>query len=105
MTAEADIDDIIKRKLWLWTLSGQTRFATFVQYLIAFCSRPEALSDVISSRFVRPIVLNKCLKFCDPCLNHFREIPPEAVGGGIFDSFFPIISDWKQTMTSYLMWL
>ena len=27
-------------------------------------------------------------KFLDPCLNRLREIPPEAVGGGIFDSFF-----------------
>ena len=28
------------------------------------------------------------LKFRDPCLNHSRQIPPEAIGCGIFDSFF-----------------
>ena len=45
---------------------------------------------VISGRFGRPTVLDKCVKFHDPCLNHSREIPPEAVGGGIFDSFFSL---------------
>ena len=30
----------------------------------------------------------KRVKFCDPCRNHSREIPPEAVGGGIFDGCF-----------------
>ena len=28
------------------------------------------------------------VKFRDPYLNRSREIPPEAVGGGIFDSCF-----------------
>ena len=28
------------------------------------------------------------MEFCDPSLNRSREIPPEAAGGGIFDSFF-----------------
>ena len=63
-------------------------FYSLLQCLIAFCSRPEAASDVMSGRFVRPIVLDKCVKFCDPCLNRSREIPPEAVGGSIFDSFY-----------------
>ena len=27
-------------------------------------------------------------KFRDPCLNRSGEIPPEAVGNSIFDSFF-----------------
>ena len=36
---------------------------TFVQYLITFCSRPEADGDVISSAFVGPFVLDKCVKF------------------------------------------
>ena len=31
--------------------------------------------------------LDKLVKLRDPCLNFSREIPPEAVGGGIFDSF------------------
>ena len=69
---------------------------TSVQYLIAFCSQPEAISDVIHCAFVGPIVLDKCVKFRGTSLNHSREIPPEAVVGGIFDSsFFVIISDWK----------
>ena len=60
---------------------------TFVQYLIAFCSRPEAASDVLSGRFVSPIVPDKCEKFSDPHLNHSGAIPPEAVAGGIFGRF------------------
>ena len=38
---------------------------TCVQYLMTFFSRPEAASDVISGRFVMPIVLDKCVKFRD----------------------------------------
>ena len=49
---------------------------TFVQYSNAFCSRPETGSDVMSGKFV-----------CDPRLNRFPEIRPEAVGNGIFDRF------------------
>ena len=48
----------------------------------------EAAGDVISCTFVGPMVLDKCVKFRDLSLNHSREIPREAVGGGIFDSFF-----------------
>ena len=33
------------------------------------------------------IVLEKSVKCRDRCLNHSREIPPQAVGSGIFDSF------------------
>ena len=58
-----------------------------MQYLVAFCNRPEGAGDVISCRFVGKIVLEKCVKFGDPCLNHSREILPEAIGSGIFDSF------------------
>ena len=36
---------------------------------------------------MRPIVADKCVKFRDPYLNRSREIPPEAVGGGIFHFF------------------
>ena len=59
----------------------------FVQYLTAFCSRLEAASNVISRTFVRQIGPDKPVKL--------REIPPEAVGGGIFDSVFNITSDQK----------
>ena len=57
--------------------------------------RPEAASDVISGKFVRPIIIDKNVKFCDPCLNHSREISPEAAGVGDFDIFFAITSDRK----------
>ena len=58
-----------------------------LQYLITFCSRPEAAGNVISDLFVGPVVHEKCVKFHDPSLNRSREIPPEAVEDGIFDSF------------------
>ena len=56
-------------------------------YLVAFCSRPEAAGDVISGRFVRPIVSDKSVKLCYPRLNCSPEIQQEAAGGGIFDRF------------------
>ena len=43
-------------------MSCHTRFAHFVPHLKALCSRPEAASDVISSR-LRPIVLDKLKPF------------------------------------------
>ena len=57
--------------------------------------RPEATDSVISSRFVTPFVLEKCVKFGDPSLKHSPEIPPDAVGGRIVDIFFAITSDRK----------
>ena len=36
---------------------------------------------------MRPAVLDKRVKFHDLSLNRSREIPPEAVRGGIFDVF------------------
>ena len=74
---------------------------TFVQYLIVFCSRPEEASDIVSGRFVRLAVLDKCIQFCDHRLNYSQETRPEAVGGGIFDRFFltSINADWKQLAT------
>ena len=36
---------------------------TFGQYSIAFCSRPEAASNVIFGRMVTPIVFDKCENF------------------------------------------
>ena len=72
------------RIIWLF---GRAVSRTFVQYLVAFCSRPEEASGVISGRFVGPIVPDMCEKFGEPHSNRSREIPPEAVGRGIFDSF------------------
>ena len=38
---------------------------------------------------MRPIIVDKCAKlFRDHCLNRSREILPEGVGCGIFDSYF-----------------
>ena len=45
---------------------------TSVQYLITFCSQPEA--DIVG-----PIVSDKRVKFRDPRLNRSREIQPKAV--------------------------
>ena len=47
----------------------------FIQYLIAFCSWPEATSDVISGRFVGPIIPDNRVKFGDPGINCSREMP------------------------------
>ena len=49
----------------------------------------------ISGKFVGPIVLDKCVKFHDPSLNPSPKIQLEAVGDGIFDSFFAVTSDQK----------
>ena len=72
-------------------LAGRTRFHTFVQYLILFCSQPEAASDsgIIPVRFVRrPIVPVKYVIFGDPGINRSREIPPEAIELA-FSTVFP----------------
>ena len=66
---------------------GRIRLRTFVQYLIAFCSRSEEASYVTSSSLVGMTVANKCVKFRDPSLNRSPKIPPEAVGGVIFGRF------------------
>ena len=58
---------------------------TFVQYLIAFCSRPETACNVIACAFMGPVVPDKHVKFRDRRLNRFREIPSEAV---VCRSFF-----------------
>ena len=68
-------------------MSGRTRFAHLCAVLSCIL-QPEETSDVISGRFVRPIVLEKRVKMGHPRLNRSREIPPEAVvPGGIFYSF------------------
>ena len=50
-----------------------------VQYLIAFCSRQEVTSDVISGRFVGAVVSDFPVQFGDSRSNHSREIRPEVV--------------------------
>ena len=51
---------------------------TFVTYLVTFCSRLEAPSDVLWSVCVGLVIPDKRLKFGDPRLNPSREIPSEA---------------------------
>ena len=64
----------------------------------------EAASDVISGKFVRPVVLDKLAKFHDPSFNISRAIQPEAVGG-FFSTVSPKSSDRKYIMTLYPVWL
>ena len=58
-----------------------------MQYLITFCSRLEAASDVISGKFAGLTVPYKSAKFRSSCLKCSREIPSEAIGGDIFEHF------------------
>ena len=60
----------------------------FVQYLIAFCSRPETNNDVISGMFAGSIFPDTFVKFCDIHLNRSGEIKPKAIGCGILAVFF-----------------
>ena len=57
---------------------------TFAQYLIAFCSRLEEASDVISCSFVGLTFPDDCVKCRDPRLNRSEEILPKAIECGIF---------------------
>ena len=67
--------------------AGRTVLRACVKYLIAFWSRQEAASEVISSRFTWQIVPNKCITLSDPRLNRSGEIRRKAVGAGIFEFF------------------
>ena len=78
----------------LWP-AGPVLCITFVQYLIAFCRRPEATNNVISGKFVGSVISDNRVKHGDPRINLSQEIPPEAVRGGCFDGFFVVASDWK----------
>ena len=82
------------RIIWLWPTRPVLRI-TFVQYLIAFYSRQEETSDVISGSFVGPVNPDNDVKFGHPRRNLSREIPPEAVWGGIFNGFFAVASERK----------
>ena len=59
------------------SLPGRTSFTHhFCADFNCICSRPEATSDVLSSKFVGPVVADKWVKFGDPRLNRSRENPP-----------------------------
>ena len=47
---------------------------TFVQYLIAICSRPETASDVISGKAVQYASMDACFKLGDARSNRSRDI-------------------------------
>ena len=68
--------------------AGCTRFTHCCAVLMAFYSRPETASGVISGTFVWPIIPDTHEKSRDLRLYRSREIPPEAVGGVIFGRFF-----------------
>ena len=87
------------------SLSGLNSFAHFCAVFNGILQLTGRASDVISSMAVRPIVLDKCVKFRDPSLNRSREIPPEAAGGSNSTVFFAVTSDLKLIMTSYPVWL
>jgi len=74
---------------------------TFVQDLIAFHSRPEVGSDVISGDNVGQAGLEMIVKFGDSSTNGSRDRQQRAVRFGIFDIFFATVSDRKQLVTSY----
>ena len=61
-----------------------------MQYLIAFYNRLEAVSNVISGRFVGLTAPDKCVKRRDPRLDRSEEIRPKAVGHGILLPFFEL---------------
>ena len=52
--------------------TGRAHFMRFVQYLIAFCTRPEAAGDVISRKFMGLTVPDEHVKLRDPHLNRGR---------------------------------
>ena len=94
-------DSTLNRGLIIRLFADRTRLRNLMQYLTEFCSREEAASDVISGRFVKLIVRDKSIKFCDPRKNIYEGIRPEAVGGAIFDSFIAVTSDREKLVTSY----
>ena len=49
---------------------------TYMRYSFAFCSRSEALIDIISGLFIRQSIAHKAVNFNDPRLNRCREIRP-----------------------------
>ena len=58
--------------LTLWP-TGPVLHITLVQYLIAFCSRPKATSNIISGRFVRPVIADE--RYCVAALNSLYYTP------------------------------
>ena len=58
----------------------------FIQYSVTFCDLLEVASALISGRFMSHIVFDGTVKLGYPELCHCRDILPEVVGYGIFDT-------------------
>ena len=57
---------------------------TCAHYLIAFCSRPEAATEVIYGRFVRLAVPGQCVKFRDHHFIFLQRFDPKAAFSTVF---------------------
>ena len=65
-------------------------------HIAHFCAVFSCIMQPTGSRFVRPIVPNKCVKFRDPHLNRSREVSPEPIWGSILYTVFSdeeVVSD------------
>ena len=81
-------DSMLKCGQIIRLFAGHTRFThVCVIFTCIFQPTGKGNSDVIYGKFVGPNVPDKPIKFRNPRLNRSREIPPQAVGGGIFDGF------------------
>ena len=58
-----------------------------MQCLVVFCNQLEEASDIVSGKFVRQIVFEKCVKFGSPRLNCSRDIYPKP-SEAVFSTFF-----------------
>ena len=80
-------EDAFDTALYLMqTKSSDAAFSTV--FITSINADRKQLVTSFPTFFLGPVVLDKCVQLRDHSLNHSREIPPEVVGGGIFDSFF-----------------
>ena len=73
------------RFIQLWLTGPVLR--TFMQYLMAFCSRQETASDVVSGRFVGPFVHDQQVNFvilAKTVLEKFHPKPSDAAFTTVF---------------------
>ena len=68
--------------------AGRTVLCTFVQYIIAFCGRLEAGSDVLTARFIRLTVADRCIKFRNLAYTVLDKFDPKPSDAGIFGRFY-----------------
>ena len=88
----------------------------FVQYLGAFCSRPETDNHVtFKGRFVRPIVQDKCVNFCYPRLISLWRKSPRSRWKQHFQQFYSdkfqpeavndVMSGWMSVRKIWWFWV